>query len=41
MWRGQRTGKGLAHHAPVNTKLCGNPRDRADPKLMLPAKLLE
>jgi hypothetical protein len=31
----------LAHHAPMNTELRGDTRDRADPKLMLPTKLLE
>jgi hypothetical protein len=39
--RRQRTGQCLAHHAPVNTKLRGNPRDRANAKLMLPTELLE
>jgi hypothetical protein len=29
------------HNAPMNTKLRGNARDRADPKLMLPTELLE
>jgi hypothetical protein len=41
MRRRQRTGQGLAHQAPVDTELRGNPRDRANPKLMLPTKLLE
>src|SRR3954454_14633818 len=39
--RGQRTGQRLAHHAAVDTELRGDPRDRADPELMLPTKLLE
>ena len=39
--RGQRTGQRLAHHAAVDTELRGDTRDRADPELMLPTKLLE
>ena len=39
--RRQRTANRLPHHAPVNTELGSDTRDRADAKLMLPAKLFE
>jgi len=41
LWRRQRARDRTAHHAPMHTELRGHPRDRADPKLMLPTELLE
>ena len=39
--RRNRTGKRLPHHPSVHAELRRNPRDRPDPKLMLPTELLE
>jgi hypothetical protein len=39
--RWQRPRDRPAHHATMHTELRCHPRDRADPKLMLPTELLE
>jgi hypothetical protein len=41
MLRRQRVANRLTHQAPMNAELRGDTRDRPDPKLMLPTKLLE
>jgi hypothetical protein len=41
MLRRQRVAHRLTHQAPMNAELRGDTRDCADPKLMLPTKLLE
>ena len=41
MLRRQRAADRLAHNTPMHTKLRGNTRDRANPRLMLATKLFE